>query len=137
MDFTNTLEAFYSPLPVYVEDVTGTYDAPERAGIWTWGEPVRREKPILAIVLQLTYQQLDLLNEGNVSAGGIAVHTQTDLYFTDVEADGVEGDVQSYIVYQGYRFRVIGTGFISAPFSLVGNANFKNYVALRALDAFS
>ena len=126
MDFSTTLEAFASPLSIYVEDVEGHYVD----GIWQAGEPVRREKPIASIMLALSVQTLFFYKEGSVSDGGIALLTQEELFFTNINNEG-EINKQSYVIYQNMRFRVVGDGFISGWSILVGNANFKCYHALR------
>lgn len=135
MDFSDTLDAFASPLPIYVDDVEGQYIDAE----WTWGDAVRRldkngnPKRLQAIVLALSVQTLFFYGEGNVSDGGIALLTQEQLYFTNVTNAGPE-DRQTYIIYQNMRFRVVGDGFISQWNSLIGNANFKCYHCLRAIE---
>lgn len=137
MDFSATLDAFYSPLDIQVEDVKGAYVD----GEWIWQTPVTRMNAagtaplkLQAIVLQLSLQSLFFYKEGNVSDGGIALLTQTPLYFTNIDNTG-ELNVQSYVLYQNMRFRVIGDGFISGPLaSLTGNANFKCYHCLRDIQ---
>lgn len=128
LDFTRTLNAFASPLPLIVQDTVGYF----RRGVWETSEPVAREKPIKAIVLHLNLQQLDILTEGSASAGGIAVLTQDLLYFTDPKYEGVSNQ-QSYVVYQGLRYRVVGEGLTSGP-GLLGNANFNVYHCLRIIE---
>lgn len=137
MDFSATLEAFASPLNINVEDVEGSYVD----GEWQWQEPVLRMNKagtaplkLKTIILALSVQTLFFYKEGNVSDGGIALLTQTPLYFTNIN-NAEELNVQSYIIYQNMRFRVVGDGFISGPFaSLVGNANFKCYHCLRDIQ---
>lgn len=124
-DFTNVLQAFASPIPITVYDSEGTYEF----GEWKWTQPVAREKPLYAIVLQLAIQRLELTNEGNESDGGISltVPANTILYFTNANmAESVENK-QSYVLYQGQRFRVLGTGFFSDKGSMLGNTNMKLY----------
>ncbi|MFQ8889833.1 MAG: hypothetical protein ACLR7Z_17290 [Bilophila wadsworthia] len=49
--------------------------------------------------------------EGDSSAAGITLTTDEELFFTDINAEGLERR-QSYVEYGGYRFRVAGTGFM-------------------------
>lgn len=129
MDFSATLEAFRQPLPVLVYDQEGAYTD----GVWEWGEKVRRPEPIKAIVLSLGLEELSLYREGNVGEGGIAVHTQETLYFSDI-LTGAVSDRQSFVEYMGRTYRVVGDGYISGPQSLTGNASFKCYHALRFIE---
>lgn len=138
MDFSETLTAFATPLPIYVDDMEGTYSDPERPGEWVGGELVRRmnktgTKPLLlrTIVLSLSVQTLFFYKEGNVSDGGIALLTQERLYFTDIYSPSEEQNKQSIVTYQDRRFRVVGDGFISGWENLIGNGNFHCYHCLR------
>jgi len=138
MDFSDTLEAFASPLPIYVDDSTGQYIA----GEWVWGPLVRRmvevapgvfePKRIRAVALMLGPETLFYYAHGNASSGGLALLTQEELFFSDVDAAG-ERNVQSFVEYQGLKFRVNGDGFTSGP-ALAGNANFRCYHCLRYVE---
>ena len=134
MNFSRTLARFASPLPIYIDDLEGTYANPEHPGEWRWGEPVRRPNGIQAIVLALSPQTLSFYKEGNVADGGIALLTQEFLYFTDIHAPSVELNKQSIVRYQNRKFRVVGDGFISGWNSLDGNANFHCYHCLRYIE---
>lgn len=141
MDFSATLDAFTTPLAVYVDDMEGTYENPETPGEWIWSEPKRRTladgitpKAIRAIMLALSVQTLFFYKEGNVSDGGIALLTQEQLYFTNIHQPAKELNKQSLVIYQDRRFRVVGDGFISNWTSLVGNANFHCYHCLRYVE---
>lgn len=103
MDFSSVLEAFSQP--VTIEDTTGSYVD----GVW--GESEGTERTVSAIVLAMKPEELEFFAEGNASAGGITLTTDETLYFTDINADGAE-QRQSYVLYNGYRFRVVGTGFM-------------------------
>ena len=120
MNFDSVLQTFRSPLPVTAIDTTGGYVD----GEWVETEPVPRSKPLAAIVLAMQPARLELYKEGDSSASGITLHTKETLYFTDINDAGQE-QRQSYVEYQGYRFRVVGTGFI------LGNTNFNLYDAVR------
>lgn len=141
MDFTTTLDAFSTPLQVYVDDMEGNYSDDNAPGEWKWGDPIRRTmadgvtpRPIKAIMLALSVQQLYFYQEGNVSDGGIALLTQELLYFSNIRQPTMEQNKQSLVIYQDMRFRVVGDGFISQYTGLVGNANFHCYHALRYIQ---
>lgn len=120
--FSAPLRAFASPLPVTVYDTLGGYED----GQWVESEPLPRDKPIRAVVLAMSVPTLEFYREGNSSVMGITLHTQETLYFADVNnsADGQERR-QSYVEYEGYRFRVAGTGFLR------GNARVNLYHCVR------
>ena len=120
MDFSMVLQTFGSPLPVIVLDTTGSYVN----GQWQESKPEPREKSISAIVLAMTPARLEQYKEGDSSAAGITLHTDAMLHFNDINNAGQE-QRQSYVDYQGYRFRVVGTGF------MIGNASFNLYEAIR------
>lgn len=120
MNFDTVLRTFGTPLPVTVLDTTGSYVD----GEWAEADPVARPKPLPAIVLAMSPAKLEQYKEGDSSAAGISLHTKEKLYFTDINNAGQE-QRQSYVEYQGYRFRVVGTGF------MLGNTNFNLYEAVR------
>ena len=120
MNFDSVLASFQFPLRVTVLDTMGNYTD----GEWIETEPIERGKPLVAIVLAMPPARLELYKEGESSAAGITLHTKETLYFTGVNNAGQE-QRQSYIDYQGYRFRVVGTGF------MMGNTNFNIYEAVR------
>lgn len=137
MTFNATLKAFRSPLPIHVYDCEGQYID----GVWEWGEKLWRTKEngdnrkIRAIALQITLQIIQFYKEGTFTNGGIALLTKEPFTVSDI-ADGGEQNIQSFVTYQGYTFRVVGDGFISAmgiP-SLVGNAKFKCYHCARYIE---
>ena len=59
----------------------------------------------------MPFEGLQFYAEGDSSAAGITLTTDEELFFTDFNADGLERR-QSYVEYGGYRFRVVGTGFM-------------------------
>lgn len=120
MNFDTVLRTFGTSLPVMVLDTTGSY----ADGEWAESDPVARPKPLSAIVLAMSPARLEQYKEGDSSAAGISLHTKETLYFTDINNAGQE-QRQSYVEYQGYRFRVVGTGF------MLGNTNFNIYEAVR------
>lgn len=120
MNFDFVLATFQHPQPITcIDTMGGRVD-----GTWTETETGRRD--INAIVLAMTVAQLEFYREGESSVSGISLHTKETLYFTDVNdtGDGQERR-QTYVEYQGYRFRVAGTGFMS------GNTTFNIYNCVR------
>ena len=104
MDFSSVLESFSQP--VLVADTTGAHVN----GVWEEDGPgTTRTDP--AIVLAMSFEELQFYAEGDSSAAGITLTTDEELFFTDINADGLERR-QSYVEYGGYRFRVVGTGFM-------------------------
>lgn len=123
LDFSSVLQTFATPLPVTVFDSIG-----QRVdGEWQESEPEPRPAPLAAIVLAMNVPTLEFYREGDSSVSGITLHTTETLYFTDVKdtADDGQERRQSYVEYQGYRFRVVGTGF------MLGNTNFNLYHCVR------
>ena len=83
---------------------------------------------IKAIVLMLSIEQLQLLQQGETSDAGISIITRTPLYFPDnAYPDSNSIQKQTYIHYAGYTYRVVGTG--NTQF----NATHYCYTALRYL----
>lgn len=121
MKFKNVIRAFRSPLPVSSWVETGSYV--HGGWIKTASEPVN----IDAIVLQLNPELLQFYSVGNASKGGVAIHTLSLLYISDVNHIGVEQQ-QSYIEWNGYSFRVSGTGFASP------NSDHFTYIGLEYTD---
>jgi hypothetical protein len=128
MNFNGTLRAFQNVLPVDIYDVTGSY----QHGVWEWGQEVKRANGISGIILSMDKETLSFFGEGYVTLGGIVIHTQGVLYFTDIEVSD-EQNKQSFVVWQRYRFKVVGTGLMSNPVTLSGNANFSVYYCLRSV----
>jgi len=118
MNLDAVLDAFQHPDPLPCVDTLGTYVDGQ------WEEKETGQREINAVVLAMPVSKLEFYKEGDASAAGIILHTKDTLYFTDINNSGQE-QRQSYIEYQGYRFRVVGTGFT------LGNANFNCYEALR------
>lgn len=120
-NFDITLAAFAHPHPITVRDTgLGEYVG----GRWVPGEETTRQ--IRATVLQMKPEELELLMPGHASNGGIALHTKAELYFSDLKGKGDTQETrQSYVEYQGYTFRVFGTGF------MFGNTNLNIYNAVR------
>jgi hypothetical protein len=119
------LASFTFPLPIRVTEVEGINDNGR------WKSTVLPERTIRAVVLVLDVEALEFLSGGDASASGINLMTKSELYFTDIRNDG-DGEYmdgrQSFIHYQGYKFRVIGDGFT------MGNAGYRSYNCLRYLE---
>lgn len=109
MNFNDVYTTFRYPSPLQVFDTTGTYEH----GKWVEKKPIARKPPINAVVLALSPAILEFYSHGDASASGIAIHTKATLYFTDPLHLTTENK-QSYLDYQEYRYRVIGTGFMQA-----------------------
>lgn len=125
LQFSTPLLSFASRLPVTVFDTVGSYEE----GQWIESEPVQREDPLTAIVLAMSVTTLEFYREGSSSAMGITLHTQENLYFTDVTSSPTGQELrQSYVEYEGYRFRVVGTGLMR------GNAGFNLYHCVRYIS---
>ena len=103
MDFGEVLANFGQDVPV--TDTNGAY----QNGVWAETSSSSRE--VFAIVLAMTTEQEQFFTEGDSSSGAITLTTDETLYFADVLEGGVEKR-QSYVDYGGYRFKVIGTGFM-------------------------
>ena len=125
MNFDLVLANFASTHRLAVYETCGAYTY----GAWQEGELVRREEDISAIVLAMTTASLEFYKEGNSSNSGITLHTKDTLYFNDVNNTETGQELkQSYVDYQGYRFKVVSTGF------MMGNANFNTYNCVRFVE---
>ena len=93
MDFSSVLDSFSQP--VLVTDTTGAHVN----GVWVEDGP-ETTRTVSAIVLAMSFEELQFYAEGDSSAAGITLTTDEELFFTDINAEG------------GYRFRVAGTGFM-------------------------
>ena len=128
MNFTPILAAFAHPSPLRVWDTTGTRNA---YGSWVESEPTERAASVEAIVLALSPRELEFLGEGEAASSGISITTTAELHFTDAvnlssDAFGKEVETrQSYVLYNGQRYRVTGTGL------MMGNTTMHIYHALR------
>lgn len=122
LNFTTTLVNFAFSSPVVVIDCTGSYGT---NGTYSFGTGTQRE--ISAIVLTAAHQSQKFEQFGNVSTGDIVIHTTETLYFNDPLTVSTDNR-QSFILWQGYKFRVTDTGFQSP------NANFNTYSATRYQD---
>lgn len=122
MNFDLTLATFGSTHCLAVYDSFGAYVH----GAWQEGELARRNEDILAIVLSRDIANLEFLQQGNSSNSGITLHTKNTLYFNDVNNQEAGQETrQSYVDYQGYRFKVVGVAFIQA------NNSFNTYNCVR------
>ena len=96
MDFSSVLDSFSRP--VIGTDTTGAHVN----GVWVEDGPG---------TTRTVSEELQFYAEGDSSAAGITLTTDEELFFTDINAEGLERR-QSYVEYGGYRFRVAGTGFM-------------------------
>ena len=126
MDFTDVVSEFATPISVELYDVTGWYES----GEWQWGEPVLRVGNLTTIVLQLSVEQLQVYQEGNISDGGIALLTNEPMYISGSHREDVYPDIQSFVTYQGQKWRVVGDGFLSGS-SNIGNTTTHCWHCMR------
>lgn len=121
-DLSSTLANFTYPHPIRVTDamgkrVNGRYRTDDLPG----------ERFIRGVVLVIDTERLAFLSEGNASAGGINIMTMETLYFADTK-DGETENRQSYVYYEGYKYRVFAPGFT------MGNAGYNSYDCIRFMD---
>lgn len=106
---------------IEVMDIEGAYVD----GVWVEDAENAVARTIEAIPLALSNEELRLVPDGEDSEGGITLTTKAELYFTDINATE-QTTTQSYVLYQGYRWRVTGTNLMR------GNVLGLNiYTALR------
>lgn len=122
LNFTTTLTNFAFSSPVVVIDVVGGY-----LDNGTYSFTGQTQRDISAIVLTAKHAEQKFEQFGNVATGDIVIHTTETLYFNDPLILTTENR-QSFILWQGYKFRVTDTGFQSP------NANFNTYSATRYQD---
>lgn len=119
------LASFMYPKPIKVVDTQGR----DVGGRWKVEE--MPERFIRAVVLVPDVETLEFISAGDASASAINVMTKAELYFTDVKnndsGEYIEGR-QSFVYYQGYKFRVTGNGFT------MGNTVYNSYNCLRYLE---
>lgn len=108
---------------IEVIDVTGSYID----GVWVENSNIV-QRTIKAIPLAMSSEDLKLYPDGEASEGGITLTTNDPLYFTDVNAIE-QSNTQSYIIYQGYKWRVVGNNLMK------GNVDgLSIYSALRYIQ---
>lgn len=121
MKFNNVIKAFNQLVRV---DTYGSGYNDE--GIYT--ETFLKTKHIKAIILMLSMEQLQLLQQGESSDAGIGIISKVPLNFSDNRyANSNIIQKQDYVDYGGYRYRVVGTGIMEF------NTNCYCYTALRYL----
>mgnify|MGYP003588157653 CR=1 FL=1 len=119
LQFDDVLDSFGFPGGILVIDRNGSY-----AEDGTWSYTTSTSRRIDGIVLTAKKPNLNFLPQGHVSKGDIIVHTQATLYFTDPMIT-TSSSIQSFVVWQGYEFRLKDIGFQSP------NANFNTYSLTR------
>lgn len=108
---------------IEVIDVTGSYID----GVWVENSTIV-QRTIKAIPLAMSSEDLKLYPDGEASEGGITLTTNDPLYFTDINAIE-QSNTQSYIIYQGYKWRVVGNNLMK------GNVDgLSIYSALRYIQ---
>lgn len=122
MDFSKTFARFHWAM-IEVIDVEGQHID----GIWQ-ESALTVQRVIRAIPLAMSSEDLKLYPNGDNSEGGITLTTADSLYFTDINAAGLQGK-QSYVIYQGYKWRVVGNNLMQ------GNVKgLSIYTALRFIE---
>lgn len=121
LDLSVALAAFTHPNPIRVTEtlgrrVNGRYQITELP-----------ERTITGVVLAIDTERLEFLSSGDATAGGINISTKDTLYFIDPK-DGETENRQSYIHYQGYRFRIVASRFT------MGNTIYNSYDCLRYME---
>lgn len=119
LDYSVTLEALSQEIITY--ETRGEYN---ESGLWEKTKYPNRN--IFGILLEASAEQIAIMTDGDVSSGGIVIHTHETLYYQDPKIK--EQVRQTYIKYQGYIFRVISRGLQNT------NANYNTYVATRYQD---
>jgi hypothetical protein len=123
MTCDDVLDTFQCPGPVQAYERTGA-----RAANGGWASPKGAVRDVKdAVVLQADPVKLQALTQGDIAGGGIVIHTRETLYFQGATATGTENR-QSFILYNGFVFRVIASGFMAA------NTGFNTYTAVRYID---
>lgn len=91
---------------VEVEDTTGSY----YGGVWQ--EVMQGDyRTIKGIMLAEGPETLELYSDGSASTAKITVTTTARLWWADILAESQE-QRQSYILWQGYRWRVMGNNLM-------------------------
>lgn len=122
MDFSKTFQRFKWDT-IEVIDTVGQHINGE------WVEDAQvTQRTIKAIPFALSSEDLKLYPHGDNSEGGITLTTNDPLYFTDINATEL-GTKQSYVLYQGYKWRVVGNNLMQ------GNVHgLSIYTALRFIQ---
>lgn len=128
-NFDATFANFRNRAPVEVVTTQGQYVD----GRWVETEPVEEPRTIMCVVLALNPQMLALYTEGNIVDGGIAVWTREQFFISDPKRSDIEAR-QTYVTYQGRRYRAVGDGLVSGGASPVGNMNINLYHCLRHFE---
>ncbi len=128
-NFDAVLANFRNRAPVEVVTTRGQYID----GRWVEAEPEEGPRQIMCVVLALNPQTLALYAEGNIVDGGIAVWTKEEFFIRDPRRSDIESR-QTFVNYQGRRYRAVGDGLVSGGASLLGNMNINLYHCLRYFE---
>lgn len=121
-DFSKTLKNFrWERLDV--QDTSGAYVD----GMWQEAATFVL-RYISGIVLMPAQEDLKFLPEGESSDGVISITTKEKLYWSDVTYYGQDVR-QSYVLYKGYQWRVIGCNFMQGNVEDVNIYYAKRYVS--------
>ena len=105
MTFQATFNSF-AWQSIEVEDTIGAYTN----GVW---EEVMlgNRRTIRAIPFAMKPEELELYSDGSASTAGITLTTPDYLFWSDIMAD-VQEQKQSYVLWQGWRWRVMGNNLM-------------------------
>lgn len=108
---------------IEVEDHVGQYID----GEWVELNPMSAPRLIRAIPLIGNSQDLAIVQEGSASFTDLYLVTDAVLYYTDINATAQETR-QSYALYQGYKYRIVGEGLMRGNVQTLTIYSAKRYV---------
>lgn len=117
------MRAFTSPAQTFAYE-RESYQLP--TGIRSNRVKPGTRRVLAATILQMDRQELALMVSGDVVEGGISILTSDTLHYNTSRDNAIGGDgLQSFVEYNNFVYRVVGTG------NITGNANFEAYFAVR------
>lgn len=122
MDFSSVIATFGRPDTMTAYETAGEYVL----GRWTPSAP-QNSSQIQGVILQEPILALALDGKGSMSDGTVCLHTFETLYWIDTETASTE-DRQSFVIWGGYTWRVVGTG------QMLGNVSSNLYRLARYYD---
>lgn len=108
---------------IEIEDHIGRY----LDGEWVELNPMSAPRFIRAIPLIGNSQDLAIVQEGSASFTDLYLVTDATLYYTDINATAQETR-QSYALYQGYKYRIVGEGLMRGNVQTLTIYSAKRYV---------
>ena len=93
-----------------------------------WAEDLPgTERTIAAIPFLDNPLEVQAYSEGSSSAATLKLITKSELYWTDINAE-TQLTLQSYVVWKGYRWRVMGSNEILGNVSKLQIYSLERYV---------